>query len=100
MKQTQEDKKRGRIIAFLTREEIDFIDKLSKDALFSTGHKLSRSDVVRALIDAIKIKEVNGEGVNSKSDLERKLLAIMNLTLPDTLYNIKKEKENQGDENN
>lgn len=84
--------KKGRIVAFLTRDEVDYIDKLAKDALFSTGHKLSRTDIIRAFIDAIKIKDVNGEGVDSKVSLERRLLSVTNMTLPQTLYNLKKDK--------
>jgi hypothetical protein len=72
-------KNKGRIVAFLTREEIDFIDKLSKDALFSTGHRLSRTDIIRAFVDAIKTKNINAEGVNSKAGLEKRLLIIMRL---------------------
>ena len=83
---------KGRVVAFLTREEIDFIDKLSKDALFSTGHKLTRTDIIRALIDAIKIRDIDVRGVHSKSELERKLLLLMSMTLPQSLYNLKKEK--------
>ena len=89
---------RGRIVAFLTREEIDFIDKIAKDALFSTGHKLSRTEIIRAFIDAVKIKDVSGDGVHSKDDLERRLLAIMNMTLPHTLSKLK-EKKRHLDEN-
>lgn len=85
-----------RIVAFLTREEIDFIDKLAKDALFSTGHKLSRTDIVRALIDATKVKDINAEDIHSKSELEHRLLAIMKMSLPQTLYNLKKERTNHG----
>lgn len=82
----------SRIVAFLTRDEIDFLDKLAKDALFSTGHKLSRTDIVRALIDAIKIKDINADGVHSKSELEHRLLSMMKMSLPQTLYDLKKEK--------
>ena len=47
---------KGRIVAFLTRTEIDFIDKLAKDAMFSTGHKLSRTDIISALVDTVMDK--------------------------------------------
>jgi len=97
MKENKVDKRRGRLIAFLTREEIDFIDKLSKDALFSTGHKLSRTDVIRALIDAISTSKVTAEGVCSKADLEKKLLSIMDKTLQETSSSLRKEKENLSD---
>ncbi|MFC1806966.1 hypothetical protein ACFL0T_01170 [Candidatus Omnitrophota bacterium] len=87
------EKRKGRIVAFLNREEIDFIDKLSKDALFSTGHKLSRTDIIRALVNAIKAGDIDAEGVRSKQDLEKKLLILMHITLPQTAYDLKKKKE-------
>lgn len=68
-----DDNARSRVVALLTREEMDFIDKLSKDALFSTGHKLSRTEIISALIDAVSTKDISAEGVRSKSELEEKL---------------------------
>ena len=44
-------KAKRRVIALLSREEMDFIDKIGKDALFSTGSKLTRVDIIAALID-------------------------------------------------
>jgi hypothetical protein len=90
MKRSNSSIQKGRIVAFLSREEIDFIDKLSKDALFSTGHKLTRTDIVQALVDAARACDINGEGIHSKPELERKLLALMNVTLPQAFYNLKK----------
>jgi len=92
MKNSNGLNQKGRIVAFLTREEIDFIDKLAKDALFSTGHKLSRTDIIRAFVDTIRIKDINGDGVDSKTSLEKRLLSVTNLTLPQALYDFKKEK--------
>lgn len=91
MRDNDTKREMSRIVAFLTRDEIDFIDKLAKDALFSTGHKLSRTDIVRAFIDAVKVKDINAEGIHSKSELEHRLLAAMKLSLPQTLYNLRKE---------
>jgi len=93
MKNSNSLNQKGRIVAFLTREEIDFIDKLAKDALFSTGHKLSRTDIIRAFVDAIRIRDISGDGVDSKTSLEKRLLSVTNLTLPQTLYNFKNEKK-------
>ena len=90
-KYDKQNERTGRIVAFLTRAEVDFIDSLAKDALFSTGHKLSRTDIIRAMIDAITIKYVDGKGISSKSGLERRLLSLMNMTLPGSLSEIKKQ---------
>ena len=90
-KYDKQNERTGRIVAFLTRSEIDFIDSLAKDALFSTGHKLSRTDIIRAMIDAITIKYIDGKGISSKSGLERRLLSLMSMTLPESLSEIKKQ---------
>ena len=84
----RKDEQTGRIVAFLTREEIDFIDSLSKDAMFSTGHRLSRTDIVRAMIDAIRVRVIDANGVRSKSDLEKKLLHLMHIALPESAADI------------
>jgi len=67
-------KQAGRIIAFLTREEVDFLDKLGKDALFTTGHKLSRTEIISALIDAINSLSIDGKDVKTAQDLKEKII--------------------------
>ena len=71
--------KLGRVVAFLTREELDFIDKLAKDALFSTGRKLTRTDIIRAFVDAIKARFNNAEGVRSECELVKKIACIFKI---------------------
>lgn len=97
MKKEGQASKKGRIVAFLTRDEIDFIDKLSKDALFSTGHKLSRTEIIRAFIDALKRKDINAEGVHSKSELEERLMLLMETTLAQTASEFKKKRHDNED---
>ena len=63
-----------RAIALLNREEIEFLEKLGMDALFSTGHKLTKVDMIAGLIDAaIKLK-ITGHGVTDKEALVEKIL--------------------------
>ena len=40
-----------RVVTFLDRQELDFLDKITKDILFSTGMKIPRSTVLKELID-------------------------------------------------
>ncbi len=40
-----------RTVTFLTREQIDYLDKLGKDALFYQGHKISRSQILAELVN-------------------------------------------------
>ena len=63
-----------RVITMLNREEMEFLDKLGKDALFSTGHKLTYNEILRGLIDfAIEIG-VSGENVDSLQKLKERIL--------------------------
>ena len=40
-----------RVVTFLDREELDFLDRITKDILFSTGMKVPRSTILKELID-------------------------------------------------
>lgn len=40
-----------RVVTFLDREELDFLDNLGKDILFSIGIKIPRSTLLKNLID-------------------------------------------------
>lgn len=72
----REDKEvmKHRVITMLCRDEIDFLDKLGKDALFSTGHKLSYNEILRALIDFAMEMGVSGEKIDSGKMLKAKLI--------------------------
>ena len=63
-----------RVVAFLDREEMDYLDKLGKDALFSTGSKLPRTKIILALVDLIKKLNINGEGIRTEEDIIQKIL--------------------------
>ncbi|MEW6009455.1 MAG: hypothetical protein AB1629_07470 [Candidatus Omnitrophota bacterium] len=60
-----------KVVAFLNREEIDFLDKLGKDAWFSTGMKLSRTQIIEALVNLMMEMGVKANGVASKEELKR-----------------------------
>jgi hypothetical protein len=40
-----------RVVTFLDRRELDFLDRITKDILFSTGVKIPRSTILKELID-------------------------------------------------
>lgn len=84
-------KRAGRIIAFLAREQMDFIDKVGKDALFSTGKKLSRSSTIQSLVEAVRNLNVTGDDVYSPADLETKMHEVLKKTLSDISEQIKKK---------
>ncbi|MFH1578359.1 MAG: hypothetical protein ABIC18_04750 [Candidatus Omnitrophota bacterium] len=68
-----------RVVTFLNRDEVDFLDKLGKDALFSTGLKLSRARLIAWLIDFAEKLKINGMDVKSEKDLEKKITRILEL---------------------
>ena len=63
-----------RVIALLNREQVDFLDELGKDALFSTGAKLSRTKIIYAMVNALRSLGLTGQGVRSKEELEQKIV--------------------------
>ncbi len=66
-----------RVVTFLNRGEIDFLDKLGKDALFSTGSKLSRAKIIAWLVDFMKELNINGKNIRSEQDLENRIREIL-----------------------
>jgi hypothetical protein len=57
----------------LGRQEMDYLDKLGKDALFTTGHKLSYNDILRGLIDFAMETGVSGEKIDSAKSFKERL---------------------------
>jgi len=73
MKSANGIEKKERVVTFLNREEVDFLDKLGKDALFSTGAKLSRARLISWLVDFIERLHINGNGLKSENDFENRI---------------------------
>lgn len=69
-----------RVITFLGREELDFLDRIGKDALFSTKTKLSRSKIISAIVNVIRKLDIDGQDIHSKKELEAKILKIIKET--------------------
>lgn len=65
---------RHRVVCMLNRQQVDFLDKLGNDALFSTGRKLSHNEILQALVDFAFESDFNGEGIKSANDLKKKLI--------------------------
>lgn len=67
-----------RVIASLNREQVDYLDKLGKDAQFSSGTKLSRTEILAAMVNVLKRLNLTGEGVASAAQFEQRIVdAIM-----------------------
>ena len=68
-----------RVIASLNREQVDFLDKIGKDAQFSSGTKLSRNQILAVMVNALKRLNLTAEGVTTIEQFEQRIVdAIMN----------------------
>lgn len=67
-----------RVIASLNREQVDFLDKIGKDALFSAGVKLSRTQILSAMVNALKRFNLTGDGVTSSEQFEERIMHMVN----------------------
>lgn len=82
-KQSNPDGNAHRVITFLTRDELDFLDKIGKDALFSAGTKLSRSKIISAVVNVMRKLDIDGCGLSSKKELEQRIFkAMKNISKP------------------
>lgn len=65
----EEKKNQYRVITFLNREELDFLDELEKDIFFSHGIHIPRVKLIEEIIDAFKEK-----GNLNKQEIEEQLV--------------------------
>lgn len=68
-----------RVVASLNREQVDFLDKLGKDAQFSSGLKLSRTQILAAMVNVLRQLNVTGDGVTSAGQFEQRIVDAMGL---------------------
>jgi len=78
-----------KVVALLNREETDFLDKLGKDSLFSTGHKLSYNDILKTMVDFAMDAGLKGEDIGSPEILKAKILEQIKELSDKKLINIK-----------
>lgn len=52
-----------RVVTFLDRKELDFLDSVGKDILFSKGVKIARSTLLKELIDMF-LNSINNQKFN------------------------------------
>ena len=62
-----------RVIASLNREQVDYLDKVGKDAQFSSGTKLSRTQILAAMVNVLKRLNLTGEGVANTAQFEQRI---------------------------
>jgi len=73
--------KNQRVVTFLNRNEVDFLDKVGKDALFSTGLKVSRAKIIAWLVDFMQKINITGDGLKSEDDFENRIFEILGKNL-------------------
>lgn len=66
--------KAGRVVVNLTREELEFIDSIGRDALFTTGKRLTNNKIIRAFINVMKEIKIKGDGLYSACELKNRVL--------------------------
>ena len=62
-----------RVVTFLTREELEFLDKLEKDMMFSTGRHLSRSQILQDMAELLSKTRMNAIRIKSDDELKKKI---------------------------
>lgn len=68
-----------RVIASLNREQVDYLDKIGKDAQFSSGIKLSRTEILSAMVNALKRLRLTGAGITNAGQLEQRIVDAMRI---------------------
>jgi len=63
-----------RVVTFLTREELEFLDKLEKDIMFSTGRFISRSQILQDMAELLSTTHMSAAGIKSNEELRQRML--------------------------
>lgn len=62
-----------RVVTFLTREELDFLDKVEKDVMFSSGKYISRSQILQDMAELLAKTKMNAVGIKDNEVLKTKI---------------------------
>src|SRR5437667_17351 len=66
--------KAHRVIASMNREQVDFLDKIGKDAMFSSGLKLTRTQILAAMVNVLTRLNLNGDGIRTTEQFEQRIV--------------------------
>jgi len=64
----------------LTKKQVCFLDKISKDCKFSGGRKFSRTAILRSFLTAINDLDIKVNKIKSEKDLKREILVAFKST--------------------
>ncbi len=62
-----------RVVTFLKRQELEFLDKLEKDVMFSSGMHISRSLILQDLAELLARTNMNAIGIRDEPELKTKM---------------------------
>ena len=62
-----------RVVTFLNRREIDFLDKMEKDMMFSTGKHVSRSQILQDMAELLAKTKIDAAGVKDNLELKQRI---------------------------
>ena len=62
-----------RVVTFLNRQEIDFLDKMEKDMMFSTGKHISRSQILQDMAELLAKTKIDAAGVKDNLELKQRI---------------------------
>jgi len=71
MRQNGVKNSKAKLVAMIHRGEMDFIDRIGKDALFTTGKKSSREEVISAILSAVAQLAIYGKDIHSEEELRQ-----------------------------
>lgn len=91
MEKTIQDKQEmlQRVIVFLNREQVDFLDKLGKDTLFSGKKKLTRTKIMSRFVDLLQSLDINGNDLLSEESLKEGLKKKIGMVSSKEIFNFK-----------
>ncbi|MBU1125516.1 MAG: hypothetical protein KKC84_05790 [Candidatus Omnitrophica bacterium] len=98
MKKEEKAAIKHRVITMLDRQEVDFLDKLGKDALFSTGKKLTHNDILKTLVNLARELGLSGEDIDSPETLKKILYELSRNNLDKEFKAMTQEKKEAEDE--
>lgn len=62
-----------RVVTFLDREELEFLDRLERDMMFSTGRHISRSKIIEDMVNLLLQTHMTAGGIRSDLELREKM---------------------------
>lgn len=78
-----------RVVTFLTRQELEFLDKLEKDMIFSTGRHISRSQILQDIVEVFTKTHMDAIGIRNNQELEQSMVKAIAKIKPEELTSLK-----------